>query len=84
MGSEYLIDIWVGDPRSSIDGTLISGYVYAADDGFVTAIHDHSGRADVYPWRLLAGPVLRMTARMPGKRRKVIYAHPEWAPRRRP
>jgi hypothetical protein len=82
VDSEYLVEVWVGDPSTSIDGTLIGGYIFTTDDGQLQIIHDRSGRPDVYPWRLLLGPVLRVTARLPGKRRFVVYAHPDWMPRR--
>jgi hypothetical protein len=46
-------------------------------------IYDRSGRPDVHPWPLLHDPALRLTVRMLGKRRKVIYAHPDWTPAQR-
>ncbi|GIG25708.1 hypothetical protein [Cellulomonas denverensis] len=80
LGTDHIVEVWVGDPVTSRSGTLLEGHVYVADDGRVTAIHDRSGRPDVYPWPLLAGPVLRMTARIKGRKRKVIYEHPSWTP----
>jgi len=80
VDTDYLVEIWVGDPASSIHGSLIGGYVFTTADGHLEIIHDRSGRSDVYPWRLLLGPVLRATARLPGKRRSVLYAHPDWHP----
>ncbi len=76
------MDIVVGDPATSIDGSTIAGYVFTTTTGELQIIHDHSGRPDVYPMRLLMGPVLRVTARLPKKHRKVVYPHPDWGPRR--
>ena len=45
-----------------------------------TIIHDRSGRSDVFAWRLLSGPVLRIELLRPRKRPVVLYAHPDWAP----
>ena len=72
------LEILVGPPEKSIHGTLISGYLYTADDGSLKIIHDRSGRPDVYPWALLAGPVLVVKVREPGKRLRTIYRHPRW------
>jgi hypothetical protein len=83
IDSEYLVEILVGDPATSIDGTLVAGYVYTDPDGELRIIHDRSGRPDVFPWRPPIGPVLRVSARLPGGRRTVIYAHPEWTQRSR-
>lgn len=83
MGTDYIVEVWLGDPVESRSGTLLEGYMYVDDNGRATVIHDRSGRPDVYPWPLLAGPVLRMTARVKGRRRKVIYEHPQWAPQDR-
>jgi hypothetical protein len=52
FGGDERPRIVVGDPATSIDGTVIEGYVYL--DGKVpTIIHDRSGRSDVYLERLL-------------------------------
>ncbi len=83
LDSEYLVEIWVGDPATSIDGSVVAGYIYTDQEGELKMIHDRSGRPDVYPWRPLMGPVLRITARIAGKRRTVAYAHPDWSPRTR-
>jgi len=82
VNTEYLVEIWVGDPSTSVDGSLVAGYIFTTGDGQLRIIHDRSGRPDVYPWPLLIGPVLRATARLPRKRRAVVYAHPDWEPRR--
>lgn len=78
LGTDHVVEVWVGDPLTSRDGTLLAGHVFVADDGRVTVVHDRSGRPDVHPWPLLAGPVLRLTARVPGRRRAVLFEHPSW------
>jgi hypothetical protein len=83
VDSDFLVEMWLG-PTSSIDGTLLAGYVYTDEDGHLRIIHDRSGRSDVYPGPLLAGPVLRVAVRLPGKRRTIAFAHPDWTPRDRP
>lgn len=75
------VEIILGDPRTSIDGSVIAGHVYLEGTDLMI-IHDRSGRADVYPWRLLAGPVLEIFS-LSGRRRKSIYRHPQWTRRRR-
>jgi hypothetical protein len=80
FGLDARLRIVVDDPATAIDGTVLEGFVYL--DGFVpTVIHDHSGRSDVYPWRLLSGPVLRIYELAPRRKPRVVYAHPEWRPR---
>ena len=78
VDSDAQLEILVGDPEESIHGTLIAGYVFTADDGSIQIIHDHSGRPDVYPWRLLLGPVLVVKVREPGRRLRTIYRRPGW------
>jgi hypothetical protein len=80
VGTDYIVEGLVDDPATAIHGTAFAGYVFVGDDGRLWVIYDRSGRADVYPWRLLLGPVLQLTVRTPGKRRKVIYRHPDWNP----
>ena len=78
LDSEDRLDVLVGPPETSLSGTRISGYLYTGETGEPMMIHDHSGRQDVYPWRLLDGPVLKITllrARRPGK---ILYQHPQW------
>ena len=82
VNTDYLVEIVVGDPATSIDGSIIAGYVFTTGTGDLQIIHDRSERPDVYPGRLLMGPVLRVTARMPKKRRSVVYSHPDWVARR--
>jgi hypothetical protein len=75
------VEIVVGDPLTSVDGSVSAGYVYLDGDDLMI-IYDRSGRADVYPWRLLAGPVLEING-LAGRRRKSVYQNPEWARPRR-
>lgn len=83
VDSDFMVEMWLG-PTSSIDGTVLSGYGFTDEDGQLRIIHDRSGRPDVYPWPLLEGPVLRVAVRLPGKRRTIAFAHPDWSPRARP
>jgi hypothetical protein len=72
--------IIVGDPATSIDGSVLEGYLYL--NGTVPVmIHDRSGRSDVYPWRLLAGPVLRIYELRPRRKPSRIFADESWTPR---
>jgi hypothetical protein len=75
------VEIIVGDPLTSVDGSVIAGHVYL-EGADLMIIYDRSGRADVYPWRLLAGPVLEIVS-LSGRRRRSIYLHPQWTRPRR-
>ncbi|WP_104062072.1 hypothetical protein [Arthrobacter sp. 4R501] len=75
------VEIIVGDPSTSIDGTVMAGFVYL-DGAKLMIVYDHTGRTDVHPWLLLAGPVLEVVD-LSGRRRRSIYRHPNWTPRRR-
>ena len=55
LGRDQRLRIVVGDPVTSLDGTVIEGFVYL-EGGVPTVIHDRSGRPGSYPWRLLMGP----------------------------
>ena len=81
VDADARLEILVDDPATAISGTLLGGYVYRGADGSVMIIHDHSGRPDVYPWRLLAGPVLRVSLLRPRRRRLDLYVHPDWVGR---
>lgn len=70
------VEIIVGDPLTSIDGTVLAGHVYLEGTNLMI-IYDRSGRADVFRWRLPVGPVLEI-ASLPGGRRRSIYRHPQW------
>ena len=84
VDADERLEINVGDPADSIDGTLLAGFVFTGEDGSPRIIHDRSGRWDVYPGPLLDGPVLRVDLLRPGRRRQVLYAHPDWKEPRRP
>ena len=73
------LEITVGDPSDTVSGSVVAGYVYLASTE-PRVIYDRSGRADVYPWPLLAGPVLQICLLGPRRRREVLYAHPSWGP----
>jgi hypothetical protein len=72
------LDILVDDPQVALSGTRLGGYLFRGDDGAVTIIHDRSGEPDVYPWRLLRGPVLVIKLLRPGRRAVELYRHPLW------
>ncbi len=79
LGGDSRLRIIV-DPPTAIFGTLLEGFVYL-DDQVPTMIYDRSGRPDVYPWRLSAGPVLRIYELRPRRKKAVVFAHPDWSPR---
>jgi hypothetical protein len=81
VDTDYRVDIWIGDPATSLGGSLIDGYVITGAHGQLKIVHDRTGRHDVYPWPLssVPGPVLRVTAHLPGRRRSVVYIHPDWS-----
>ena len=78
VGEDTRLEILVDDPATAVFGTLFGGFVFGADDGTVSIIHDRSGRPDVYPWPLPLGPVLRVSVLRPRRRRLDVYVHPEW------
>jgi hypothetical protein len=80
VDTDFIVEIWVGDPSVSRDGSLLAGHLFTGEGGRPQIIFDRSGRPDVYSWRLLTGPVLRITARQKGKRRQAVYTHPDWSP----
>jgi hypothetical protein len=77
LGSGARIRIIVGPP-TSIHGSVLEGFVYV-DGNIPTCIHERSHRPDVYPWRLLQGPVLRIEELRARRKPAVVYAHPDWA-----
>ena len=81
VDADERLEILVDDPATAVSGTLLSGYVYRAEGGTVMIVHDRSGRLDVHPWRLLAGPVLRVSLLRPRRRRVDLYVHPDWVGR---
>ena len=80
LGTDTRLRIIVGDPKTSIDGTVMEGYAYL-ENGVPTMIYDQSGRPDVYPWHLVSGPVLRIYTLDSRGKATAVYAHPEWTPR---
>jgi hypothetical protein len=80
VGSDHRRRILVGDPKLSVSGTAIGGYLFE-QDGRVMVIYDTSGRPDVYPWPLLSGPVLRIELLRPKKRPVVLFSEAEWEPK---
>jgi hypothetical protein len=81
IDADVRVEIIVGDPRTSIHGSASAGYVYL-EGADLMVIYDRSGRADVYPWRLLAGPVLEIFS-LSGRRRRSVYRHQQWTGPRR-
>ena len=81
VGSESRVRIVLGPPETSIDGTVLEGVLDLGEGDEVMIIHDRSGRPDVYPWHLLAGPVLRVELLRPGRRKSVLFEHPTWTRR---
>lgn len=79
LGGDVRVRIIVGPP-SSIDGSVMQGFVYV-EDGVPTCIFERSDRTGVFPWRLLRGPVLLIEELRPRRKPRLVYAHPEWAPR---
>src|SRR5215472_7083706 len=77
FGRDFRLRIVVDDPATAIDGSVLEGFVYL-DGAVPTIIHDRSGRPDVYPWPLLAGPLLRIYELVPRPKPFVVYAHPDW------
>jgi hypothetical protein len=78
VDSDRYVEIWVGDPLSSVDGTLMAGYLYTDDDGQLLMCH---GRGGYDPWPLWMGPVLRVEAASLNQGRSLLYNHPEWTHR---
>jgi hypothetical protein len=81
IDSDDRVEIVVDDPLTAIHGTVTAGYVYL-EGAKLMIVYDRSGRSDVIPWHLLAGPVLEIV-RLSGRRRKSVYRHPMWARPRR-
>ena len=78
VGAEDRLDILVDDPTVAVSGTRVGGHLYRGDDGTVMIIHNRSGRPDVYPWRLISGPVLLITLLRPRRRAIELYRNPLW------
>ena len=78
VDTDERLDILVDDPAVAIHGTRVGGYLFRGEDDTVMIIHDRSGRPDVYPWRLLSGPVLVIKRPRPRRRAEELYRHPDW------
>lgn len=77
FGADARVDIVYG-PNSGFGGeTRSGGYVYLVGDEPMI-IYDHSGREDVYPWRLMMGPVMRINEERPRRRPLTVFVDPEW------
>lgn len=79
LGSDLRLRIVVGDPAASIDGTVLEGFVQLNGRKVMVA---YDNGADRVPWRLLAGPVLRIYHLRPRRRPLVLFADERWTPRR--
>ena len=79
LGTDDRVRIVVGPPESR-DGTVLEGFAYL-DGDVPTIIHDRSGSPKVFPWKLLAGPVLLIELRRPRRRAEALFRHPDWSPR---
>ena len=77
LGSDVRLDIILGPNDGLGGGTRLQGLVYLVDD-VPTVIHDRSGRSDVYPWSLLAGPVMRINELRPRRKPVTLFVDPEW------
>jgi hypothetical protein len=82
VGSKERLRIVRDDPETAIDGTVLEGHVYI-EDGTPMMIFDRSGKPDVFPWKLMTGPVLRVELIRPRKQPLLVYAHPDWVPHSR-
>lgn len=79
LGADVRLRIIVGPP-TSVDGSVMEGFVYL-DGRVLTCIFERSERPDLFPWRVLRGPVLRIEELQPRGKPSLLYAHPEWTPR---
>lgn len=86
LGTEERLDVDLGHPDLRYVGR-IAGHVYRGEDDWVTMINDHSGRWDVYPWRLdTFSPtvILQVALIRPRVRSKILFRHPGWTGNRGP
>lgn len=79
VGADVRLRIIVGPP-TSVDGSVMEGFV-ALDGRVPTCIFERSERPDLFSWRVLPGPVLRIEELQPRGKSSLLYAHPEWTPR---
>jgi hypothetical protein len=68
LDTDARVRIVLDDPKVAVSGTVIEGHVYV-ENGEPMIVHDRSGRPDVFPWRLLLGPVQRIELLIPSRRR---------------
>lgn len=76
FGQPTRVDIWLGNDDLKFSAR-ISGNVYL-DEGVPTIIHDYSGKWDIYPWRILTGPVLRLYELQPRRRALILFSDERW------
>lgn len=74
IGTDARVRILLDDPKVAVFGTVLDGHVYV-ENGELVIIHDCSGRPDVFPWRLLRGPVQRIELLRPRRRPVVLFEH---------
>ena len=78
VDTDERLDILVDDPAVAVYGTRMAGHLYRGEDDSLMIIYDKSGRPNVFPWRVMTGPVLVIKLLRPGRRAQEIYRHPEW------
>lgn len=83
FNSDARVRLVVGGPQKSVDGTVLEGHLFWGDDGSPKALYDRSGRPDMYPWDLLAGPVLEIDVLRPRRPALLVFRHPDWGGRPR-
>ena len=74
LDTDARVRIVLDDPKVAVSGTVIEGHVYV-ENGEPMIVHDRSGRPDVFPWRLLLGPVQRIELLIPSRRPVVLFEH---------
>jgi hypothetical protein len=70
-GTDDRVDIDFGTEDGEFVASL-GGHVYV-EDGEPTIIWDRSGRPDVYPWKLLTGPVVKIELVVPRHRPRLLF-----------
>lgn len=79
LGTDQRVRVTVGPPTSR-HGSVMEGFFYL-DGRTPTCLFDRSGRADVFPWTVLRGPVLRIEELRPRRPPVEVYTHPQWGVR---
>jgi len=77
FGQAVRLDIIAGPNDGLGDGTRSQGFFFLVDD-VPTVIHDNTGRAGIYPWPLLAGPIMRINELRPRRKPFTVFLDPEW------